>query len=532
MRCILTKNLSGWEVMEIFAGGTGKSDKLFMLLAAAVDETLTDTNVPESVRHQALQMALVFMCGINQLSPGAYFLRRDLFPSLVSFMKTPETERYAFEAILLLAILANFHKSDAAKLNPYLQRIKNADDELLMHKICWAANFALNTAVKAYQEIHNDEPESFTSTLSSFLTSMRPDRALASTPVDPPRELFKNQPIEACVVLLPLYEFVYANTKFVDVMLETLSDDKNSRVPPIPFTILTLSSYLLSHATSTSSARSLAYANLSLHCLLAFSESDTMMEALCQPSNHVIRLCRQRLPHRPVPKPGRAPVCALLDCCILWLRHNLHKRLEVHGYINCIWVCYRVVWYLSRMRTKLEYEWKELWTSILGLLNFLTAKSDSLFTTGGVESLIRETTEFLELCLAESSSFLQKPQYLHELIYEVVRNLEVFEKQLSLLKSLSTPASFGRKRSSSISEDPDVLMDNLLETAKYYQGKITLAGATSANQGLWIVGREIDRDGLSGFKNKREFKSPRVTRIDEVVGFSRFACADGLGLMP
>ncbi|KAL0068683.1 hypothetical protein AAF712_004399 [Marasmius tenuissimus] len=213
-RCILAKNLSGWEVMEIFAGGTGKSDELFMLFTGVIEETLADPSTPEHVQHQALQLALVFMCGVGQLSPGAYFLRKDLFPSLVSFMKAPETERYTFEACLLLAILANFHKSDAAKLNPYLQRIKDTDDAELMRKIYWAANFALYTAVRwvakptserlvsvltslphrAYQEIHNDEPEpTFTTTLGSFLASMRPDRALASTPIDPPRELFKDQ---------------------------------------------------------------------------------------------------------------------------------------------------------------------------------------------------------------------------------------------------------------------------------------------------------------------------------------------------
>jgi hypothetical protein len=50
--------------------------------------------------------------------------------------------------VLLLAILADFHKSDAAKLNPYLQRIKEASDKDFMHKICWASNFAINAAVK------------------------------------------------------------------------------------------------------------------------------------------------------------------------------------------------------------------------------------------------------------------------------------------------------------------------------------------------------------------------------------------------
>jgi len=50
--------------------------------------------------------------------------------------------------VLLLSILGNFHKSDAAKLNPYLQRIRQTDDKELMRKISWASNFAIDAAVK------------------------------------------------------------------------------------------------------------------------------------------------------------------------------------------------------------------------------------------------------------------------------------------------------------------------------------------------------------------------------------------------
>ena len=63
-------------------------------------------------------------------------------------IKSPETERYTFEATLLLSFLANFHRSDAAKLNPYLQHIRDTGDIELMKKICWAANFACDAAVR------------------------------------------------------------------------------------------------------------------------------------------------------------------------------------------------------------------------------------------------------------------------------------------------------------------------------------------------------------------------------------------------
>lgn len=46
---------------------------------------------------------------------------------------------------------------------------------------------------RAYQDISDDSGPTLAATFGSILTSLRPDRVLASKVVDPPRELFKNQ---------------------------------------------------------------------------------------------------------------------------------------------------------------------------------------------------------------------------------------------------------------------------------------------------------------------------------------------------
>ncbi|KAG8219513.1 hypothetical protein J3R82DRAFT_462 [Butyriboletus roseoflavus] len=48
-------------------------------------------------------------------------------------------------------------------------------------------------AIRAYQEISDDSIPTFAKTVGTLITSLRPDRALSSQPVDPPREMFKNQ---------------------------------------------------------------------------------------------------------------------------------------------------------------------------------------------------------------------------------------------------------------------------------------------------------------------------------------------------
>ncbi|KIJ24304.1 hypothetical protein M422DRAFT_274945, partial [Sphaerobolus stellatus SS14] len=268
VRCLLAKQMSGWEIMDVFAGGVVESDTLFGKLTKALEDTMGDEEAPVELRHRALQLGLVFMCGVNQLSPGAYFLRRDLYPALSSMILSPKTGQFAFEATLLLAILANFHRSDAAKTNPYLNRLKQSTDAELMKKFTWIIAYAVQRAAMTYQEILDDSPPTLTTSFASFVTSLRPDRALSATPLDPPRELFKNQPIEAAAVLLPLYDLLRHNTTFKLVFVRLIESPPDTAGPtPLPVALLSLSSYFLTHACSTGSSRTLAYARLDLGIL-------------------------------------------------------------------------------------------------------------------------------------------------------------------------------------------------------------------------------------------------------------------------
>ena len=118
-------------------------------------------------------------------------------------------EQYTFDAILFLAILANYHKSDAARLNPYLRRIRESTDGDFMRKLCWASNFALGTSIKyplflhlreplliyirAYQDISNDSlAPTLVSSLGAVITHLRPDHALSFISQAVPGNKFKD----------------------------------------------------------------------------------------------------------------------------------------------------------------------------------------------------------------------------------------------------------------------------------------------------------------------------------------------------
>ena len=85
---------------------------------------------------------------LSRYVPIQYFSQCTLTLPPAQTVTSPDTEQFTFEAVLLLALLANFHKSDAAKLNPYLRRIRESQDVDFMKMVCWAANFAASAVVK------------------------------------------------------------------------------------------------------------------------------------------------------------------------------------------------------------------------------------------------------------------------------------------------------------------------------------------------------------------------------------------------
>lgn len=529
-RGLLSKSdLAGWEVMELFAGGVNESDKFFNEFAGTIGTLLGDDNAPAGLRHEVLQLAVVFMCGINQLSPGAYLLRGDLFPTIISIIRGRETGRFTFEALVLLTLLSNFHKSDAAKLNPFLRHTGEIRDVKVLRKMCWAAEFAAAATARAYQEISDDSQPTMSSMIGSFVTSLRPDRAFSATPVNTPKELFKGQPIEACIVILPILELALRNNAFPAVLVEGTKDaagDKNSQ-PPLPHTILSLSSYLLTHATSTSSTRAIGYANVALHILLAWVESDEIIRAFCEPSPQPVRLCRQRLPMLPfVPSP-RPLICAVLDCCILWLRHNLHKRLETSLYLTCVRTCHRTIWFLQKEHIRPDYHWPQLWKAIIGLLDFLGGKLEGLSSITGIEQLLQEALVLLDIVYTKAEAFLSSPEAIHEFIYELVRSAPALQRLTASLRSFVSPP---QTPSGPSDESPsEQVLSHLLSVTSFYEEKVGQK-SRSADGAMRIVAKEIERDGVHGVGDSHVEDPPSWS--EGVTIFLRHVYSDGMALMP
>lgn len=136
----------------------------------------------------------MIVSSINQGSLTAYFLRRDLFSTLVKFMTDDATAPFAFESTLLLGLLANFRKYEAR--NPYGVRIEDfvEDGVMSVSRVClreWVRRVPLtdvephlqriidvvltvsHRARDSYIAITDDSPPSFVASLTSLVFSFR-----------------------------------------------------------------------------------------------------------------------------------------------------------------------------------------------------------------------------------------------------------------------------------------------------------------------------------------------------------------------
>ncbi|QRV83599.1 hypothetical protein RhiJN_11615 [Ceratobasidium sp. AG-Ba] len=571
--------ITGWEIMDVLAGGVGVSDEVFTELVRSLTTTMSNENESGEMRHCALQLTLALICGLGQLSPGAYFLAQDMFPAIVSLIRSPSTARYSFEALLLLSLLANYHRVDAASLNPYLKHIKEAHDDVLMQRLLWVARFAFTRSVQAYRDLYDDTPPSFTSTVSSIFSVFRPTLAASEPP--PMKEVFAHQPIEAAVILFPLFEFISQNPTFRLIFAQSVHPEpielhssrpssprpqsprpsmgsrRNSTSTPLgsprlrpgslimagrsasmasvvqkaqaqarlqqnevrcAAELLSMASYVLGHAGTTGAGggRTEGYARLVLDTIQQCVADEEIVRGLCSPptkDDKPVWICRQKLPLLPLRTTPAPLICSVLDACILYLRHNLSKRLDAGSYLICLNIIHRVIFFLQIERVRIDYYWDELWRAIVAVLVFVLGKLDtSAQGAATTEGIITEAAVVLDLAVARADGFLPTPESVHQLVYETVR-------AAATLRDLNK-----QKQNAKYSRN----LQALLMTIDFYEGQ--LEGTGSVDDVMRVLAREIEKDGVHGV-SAREREEPEPVSDFGDAAFVRWACADGLALI-
>jgi hypothetical protein len=110
------------------------------------------------------------------------------------------------------------------------------------------------------------------------------------------------------------------------------------------------------------------------------------------------------------------------------INHNLRRRLDVSLYTLFTGIMLRIISYLSRSRTRLQYHWSELFRSLLALIRFLTTYASDLKDLAHIDTLLDLVVNLLALSLSSGEAFLPTPAAYDDLFYKTVESGDVLEK--------------------------------------------------------------------------------------------------------
>lgn len=249
--------------------------------------------------------------------------------------------------------------------------------------------------------------------------------------------LTKRSPKEEAAILLGTYDFTHAN-KLFSYNLVALVAEKGEEQPFASF--ISLSSYLLQHAHL--SHRTTLYSHLCLMVFRLLIEDPVLCKRMCSDDSKVaVRLCRQRSPYLPLVQGERIVATALLDTMIDAINHNLRRRLDVGLYTLCVGILLRIISYMSRSRTRLQYHWADLFRSLLSLIRFLTTYASDLKDAPHINTLLDHVVNLIALGLSSGEAFLPTPAAYDDLFYKVVETGEVLVKFRDIYKLANRPSN-------------------------------------------------------------------------------------------
>ena len=107
-------------------------------------------------------------------------------------------------------------------------------------------------------------------------------------------------------------------------------------------------------------------------------------------------------------------------------------------YLHALYVIHRLLSYQKRSRVRVPYPWKDLWTSLISLLKFLTSNETALVKKMNVFAVALQVTVIFNLFITYGDTFLPSPSSYDELYYELVRCHTTFDSLYSMALRYST----------------------------------------------------------------------------------------------
>ncbi|KAI7895712.1 uncharacterized protein EV154DRAFT_494685 [Mucor mucedo] len=415
------KRLTHFNIISILTG-LDKADVLFSKLVKAMETTLEQ----DELRHLVLQLALVMSAGsdnVNQNGLNGYFMTNDLSKTLFKILAEQETDQNdTRDIVMLLGMLSNYNKYESR--NPYLIHLTNCKQTQALENIISMYTTTFISLRSRYIQINDDE-ETLSKTLVTYMS-----RWFSSSAPPAPSDAENSQslsslPSAQTALLLPLYDFINTNSYFVNTLVNTCSriDAESKDQPDDKTTLLTallsFASYLFQNNRTD---RTNTYSRLLLTILLRLMEENAIMNYIAREgSSASVRLCRQRSPPLPLLKSQRSLFCIVLDNMLLFIKHNVRKKLDLFSYKLAYSVIHRILCFISKHKIRLEYHWVELWPTLTSVLHFNALRLEDLQQKEEFGLYLGSFMSVFNMCVTYGETFLSDTKSYDSLYYEIIR---------------------------------------------------------------------------------------------------------------
>lgn len=459
VRGVFRKSLEnfGFDVINILIG-FDVAEHQMQILTDHLSTFLTG-EYSHSLKSLVLNFLLILVTATENVSQNTileYLMMNSVFEAIIQLLADSQSRIFhGYEAVLLLTILVNYRKYEAA--NPYIVKLSIVDNEVALNGYGQIVSSALSEFNRKFCQQQLQPQSGFLSTLTTMVGNM----FLAE----------ENGMEKDCLrannaVLLALYEAVHLNRNFITTLTHSQTETFSSptvndadvaenqqdpstvdvmntvHTPPsnLLVTFLEFSSIVMQNVKEEASLNSSKLCFIILTCIA----EDQYANSIMHDANMVFKVQLHRMPmrHRKMPSdrigPSRPLATALLDLMVEFVLSHMRKNLPMELYLRCLGVVHRLLCYQKKCRIRLQYNWKELWTALISLLKFLLSHESDLVKKYNIFQLACQVVNIFNLFITYGDTFLPSPASYDELYYEIIRMHQAFDNLYSMALRYTT----------------------------------------------------------------------------------------------
>ncbi|CAL8097782.1 unnamed protein product [Calicophoron daubneyi] len=214
---------------------------------------------------------------------------------------------------------------------------------------------------------------------------------------------------------------------------------------------------------------------------------------------------------------SRPIAIAVLSLIVEFIRTHLMKKLPARLYFIALAICHNLLCYQSKHKIRLDFDWKQLWSALLSLLQFVVKlDSNSLPLVVGFK-MMHQILKIMNLCILYGDNFLQAADVYDDLYYELIRMRQLFENVYEHGLTHSTGSSVDVKQ---VASKVVLQLGNIRSIVNHFNVKIDAFCAennltlVSESQVLSIVRENYDSLSLRLHENL-DIPEPYVEKDDE-----------------